>query len=512
MQVEKKISSLSIRILRGRVNIGLAIIFLGAALINLGAFLYPPNNEREQLHIITIVFCIYIFIECRRYVMRTDAFGLIAPPFLASLAFAFLSFIFPVTVSIFIPAILFRFESSFYAQGTQLSQALIVVAIAIFFMWRGYSMGLPLAKKIRAKVTKSKLIRTEWRPKIAVLYGLQFLYLALVAISINLGIFGIASSEAARNQNSQILALLNYGVAGGSLSLMLLLLVYFTRRANGSGSLGFQIICMALFGTHLIVGALSGFKSQLVFPFIMLFMAQFLANRRINLSYVAMGGVALLVAYLVIEPYRVYLNENNIRGQSNVMELADAFLKSKIYRDAYLNHADSMFAQISSRSDLNLVTALGIQAADHGIVNEGYINSMKESIYLSPILAFIPRFIWSTKESYSTGTWFNQIVMGNSGDSTTSVGMGPVAFFYFIGDIFGVITGFFFIGLIQALIFDGIGKIGAGGVIIYLGTMGILVLLPGDVGPALTGLIRILPIIFIAQLILLNKEISKMKH
>lgn len=505
-KIEEDNTDINIRVLRRRVNLGLMTIFIGAAVINVAALIFPPDNQRENLHLAASIFCIYIFIECRYYVIRSDAFGLLAPPFLASFAFAFLAFIFPVTVSVFNPEVLFRFESLFSSQGTQLSEAIVYVAIANFAMWRGYRVGLPLAKKLRVALTKAKWIRMNWKPNVLALYVMQFIFLVLVVVSINLGVFGIASSEMARKNNGQIVELLNYGISGGSLSLMLLFIVYFTRRANSIRSLGLQLICLTLLGMHLIIGALSGFKSQLVMPFVMLYMAQFLATRKTNMKYVAMGAGALLVAYLVIEPYRAYLNEYNIRGQSGVGELSNAFQKSIVSSREYSVGEESVFSQISSRFDLTLMTALGLQAADAGIVNQDLVNKMAESVYLSPILAYIPRLIWPTKDTYSSGGWFNQLVIGNTGDTGTSVGMGPVAFMYFLAGSFGVIVGFFIIGFIQVLIFDGIARIGAGGVVIYMATIGTLVFLPSDVGPALTGLMRLIPILFIMQMILLSKK------
>jgi hypothetical protein len=495
--------------LRTRVLWGLGALFLGAGAVNVAAYLWHPDNEREYLHLVAFVFCLYLFFECRRHVLRSDVFGLLAPPLLSSIVFAFLSFILPVTASLRDSYILFRFDRYFFEPITQISQALAIVAIATFCMWRGYGLGASAARRVGIGAKRAGFLRKEWKPRMLPLFAMQIVFIFLAVTSINLGVFGIASSAEARQQNIQLLDLLNLGMAGGSLSLLLLLTVYFRRRANRYNAYGLGLLCLALIVVQLVFGALSGFKSQLVMPFLMLFVAQFLATRRIKITYVAMGVAALFVAYLVIEPYRAYLGETGLTGKADVQTLAEAMQYSAKERAGLSASSDPLATQIATRFDLTLMTALGIQTADAAILDEGLIANMAESIYLSPVLAFMPRFIWSGKGSYTTGGWFNQLVLGDSENETTSVAMGPVAYFYFMGGIFGVVIGFLAIGFMQAVIFEGVARVGAGGVIIYLSTISTLVMLPSDIGPALTGMLRMLVIALVVQMVLLMPDASR---
>jgi hypothetical protein len=122
------------------------------------------------------------------------------------------------------------------------------------------------------------------------------------------------------------------------------------------------------------------------------------------------------------------------------------------------------------------------------------------------VLAFVPRFIWQNKPVYSRGVWFNQEVRGRWNDDRTSVGMGPIGFLYMAGGVVGVAMGFFALGLLQALIFEGIGRVGAGGLIIYLSVATTLVMIPSSFGLALAGVLRMLPIAFAAQWALLRRR------
>jgi hypothetical protein len=124
---------------------------------------------------------------------------------------------------------------------------------------------------------------------------------------------------------------------------------------------------------------------------------------------------------------------------------------------------------------------------------------------LAPILAYLPRAIWQSKPSYSRGVWFNQEVRGHRNDEVTSVGMGPIGYLYMAGGIVAVVLGFMGFGILQSLIFEGIGRAGAGGLIIFFSVASTLVGIPTSFGPAVTGVLRMLPLAFVAQWLLLRR-------
>jgi len=83
--------------------------------------------------------------------------------------------------------------------------------------------------------------------------------------------------------------------------------------------------------------------------------------------------------------------------------------------------------------------------------------------------------------------------------------MGPIGYLYMAGGIFAVILGFTGFGMLQAIIFEGIGRGGAGGLIIYLSVASTLVGIPTSFGPAVTGVLRMLPLAFVIQWLLLSR-------
>ncbi|TCT03971.1 hypothetical protein EDC64_108137 [Aquabacter spiritensis] len=247
------------------------------------------------------------------------------------------------------------------------------------------------------------------------------------------------------------------------------------------------------------VGAFSGFKSQLAVPFIVIAAAAFVVLKRIKYQYIIYGILALIVAYSIIEPFRSYLGRNPNVQPDSVSEMVDVLQKSYGERDRYQRAETPVLLSITSRLDVLGQTAVAIDYVDAGRLDPTIAEWMAEAIYLSPILAFLPRAFWPDKPSYSTGVWFNQHVRGSWYDSRTAVGMGPVAYLYLVGGLTGVLLGFFCIGILQAVIFEGVGRAGPGGLIVYFSVAMPLALLPTDLGVVLTSLIRMLPIAFLAQ-------------
>lgn len=370
-------------------------------------------------------------------------------------------------------------------------------------MWRGYSACGPTAVKLRNWLASKSIIRKQWVVRLGPLYATQLISLALVVLSIRLGVYGIASSLEARTQHASLIAWIDIGLAAGTLSLVLMFVHYYRLRSEGRLSMRYRAACLLLLCIHVGVGALSGFKFQLIQPFIVIVLSQFIATQKVSRTIIAVAAGSLIFAYLVVEPYRAHLDAANIRGASNIATLSKAVSEAVIYGGLPVSDVP-LGTQIASRFDLVQMTALGMQAKETGQLDEKLTDSMLESIVLAPVLAYVPRFLWESKGSYSTGSWFNRQVVGNLDDETTSVGMGPVAYLYFIGGTSAVLIGFFVIGVVQRLAFAGVAMAGAGGVIIFLALIPALVILPSDIGPALTGILRILPIAVAAQAIFLG--------
>lgn len=479
----------------------------GAAAISIFGAIAIQSQSGPTFHLLIAALSLYLLVECVLHLRRSDVFGLLAPPFLASMLHFYLAYVMPSAGALLDPWILDRFAQYFSSQSDQLSETALLVGLAGFFMWRGYGLALPWARGLRRSLQRSKMLRAALDPSLLSVLVLQFGYFVLVASAISLGVFGMTGSVEQRERHLDLLELLNIGVAGGSLSLFLLLTFVFRRRAQGHQEPLLSFVCVFLICLHLLAGAMSGFKSQLVTPFVMLAFAKFIATRKISLAFIAAACVSLFVAYQVIEPFRAYIGSSQIQGASDVASMIEALQKSQEQKDLMHRSDLSWGTQVVSRSDLLGMTAVGIAFSTGTPLLSRKGEEFAESLYLSPALAYVPRALWPGKPSYASGVWFSNNALGKWNDTTTSVGMGPIAWLYILGGSVAVALGFLGIGMLQAIMFEGFGRAGAGGFIVFLAAMTPLVMIPTDVGPAWIGILRILPIAFVAQFFLLRAHI-----
>ena len=486
---------------RTAARVLVALVFLGTAIFALYGSLTLRDGAYNQLLVAAI--SLYLFLECWYYLSRCDDFGLLAPVFLASIAHFYLAYLLPTAGTIVDPWIQARYDEYFRSFQDDIGDALLTVGLSAFCMWRGYYFGTGFGRRFGSRLRSVSALRQEFRPRLGAAVAVQLGYLLVVSYAIALGVFGISSSAAAREANLALIDYLNLGLAAGSLSFLLLMTHLFRRLDAGEFVPLLRVGCIAMTIMHLLVGAVAGFKSQLVMPFVMITLASFLVRHRISFVYVIGGLAALLVAYQVIEPYRAYLGRNSVSGGADMTSMIDTLQKSWEQRDLGYQSDVPVGTQILQRFDLTSMSAIGLaQFGDDPLAIEKG-REMAETIYLAPLLAYAPRALWPGKPTYQTGAWFNQYL--GTFDNDTSVGMGPIAWLFMVGGTAGVIVGFFCIGWLQALVFEGFARAGAGGIVVFLAAANVLVLLPTEVGSSFVGMMRLLPIAFVAQWALLQQ-------
>ena len=483
-------------------------MFGAICLINLCAF-FAEASPLPFTHLSAAILALYLLSEALRYLRRSDAIGLMSPAFLALIFHFMSSYLMGITVSVFFPSEgMLRFAVWLPSLDNALSSTLILAGFAAFCMMRGYVIGQPLARMLRRSVEATPLLRRDLRLAFSLVLGVQIFYVLLVFYAINRGVYGLLSTAETRERYLDLVQFLNLALAAGTLSYFLILLRYFVRRAAGRASSFETVGIGALIALQVILGAMSIFKSQIVLPFLIGGLAYFLVNRRVPMQFIAYSCIALGVSYLVIEPFRSYLNLSDTQPASVTEVVNTAFLSFELRDQLATGNELSLLEAITYRIDLTGMTALALDYVDRGHLTDEMRAEFQDSILLAPILAYVPRAVWRDKPIYAPGTWFNQNVQGRQNDLSTSVAMGPIGYLYMAGGLIAVALGFLGFGIFQALIFDGFARAGPGGIIVFFCVAGPLVTIPSSYGPAVTGMLRILPIAFIIQMIFLRKGVS----
>ncbi|MFT7577823.1 MAG: hypothetical protein ACI9XZ_004226, partial [Alphaproteobacteria bacterium] len=300
------------------VQVGVGVLFLGTTFILFMGYLFEDEQSSSMFPLIAAAFSFYLFVECQIFLRHVAAFGILSPVFLASILHFYLAYVMPSAASLHDVWVLDRFANYFVSQSEQLSEAMVLIALAAFCMWRGYYAGLPAAGALREHLRRVRSLRQDLRPALLPVLGLQIVYFGLIAFAIGRGVFGIASTVADRQANLALLYGLRSGIMAGSLALFLLLTYVFRRRVDGNPERVLTAISIVLIVLNVLTGAMSGFKSQIVMPFVTLAFAKFVAVQRLPLMYPLAACLALVLAYQVIEPYRAFLHSHSVSGRTDI--------------------------------------------------------------------------------------------------------------------------------------------------------------------------------------------------
>ena len=248
-------------------------------------------------------------------------------------------------------------------------------------------------------------------------------------------------------------------------------------------------------------GFLSGFKSGVVMPFIILGLAYYSQRGRFPRWLAPAIVVAVMAAYAVIEPFRVTRSQDaGFSGTSigGIMTAIPSIDTISLNDDS----ATPTWVLFLMRSNLTYVASLGIEYAANHELPEGSPEFLS-NIILAPAHALIPRFLWESKSLQNIGLWYSSEVLESSASSST--GMSAVTYLNFAGGPLAVIVGFLIVGIFQRGLFDGLRHFGGGGLIVLFGLLSTLTIIDNAFNTFLIGIIRTLPIMVFLQYLLLPR-------
>ena len=457
------------------------------------------DTVRFEFVLLNVVLFVYVIWEIWRNA-RTDRWRvLVQPAVLASLLHFFGSYLLP-NLRYMDDSTFPRLHQGLLFSSTDvvehLNVAMWAILLAVFAMWRGYRsrFALRVARNARAFLASKRLIRTEIRLNFVAIFILAFISIMALFLKVELGVFGYSSTAQSLETMASVTAWLKLATDGGVLVLLVLSLAIFsTRYKNNRGVLLLFILILAL---QVITGFLSGFKSQVVIPMVIVGISYYVLKGRIPYKWIGVAIVMLVLSYQVIEPLRSIINNSTNFNNQNIGSIVSAVFEAvgKGKDEA----APSAVVNVFARRDMTTFTAQSFLFKDKfGVPDDA--PDFLGGLLLSPINAFVPRFIWSGKRTENTGYWYNVTVMGALPINRTSVAMGPVSYAYFAGGYLGVFLVFWLIGFIQRITFETFTRIGLGGWLIYLGLFSSLVMIPSSVGGMLAGFFRVVPFIIFAQ-------------
>jgi hypothetical protein len=365
--------------------------------------------------------------------------------------------------------------------------------VAAMSLWLGYWSLLAQAAASKGPVAYLRLKYFE--PVVRMKgWGLP----ALVAVSllcrlvqVQLGVFGYSAEYDRLIELGSVTQYLAMGASFGKLALVVATIDYYSPQRGIRTERWF----VAILAYEMGFGFLSGFKSAVVMPIIIIALCQYLRLGRVSKIWLIAAPIALAMAYAVIEPFRVALNQDLGFKGTSISTILDTMSSTS---GPAASDDSSLALSVMGRMNMTYSASVGISFADSAeTMPEGSPDFLGD-LLLAPVHAWVPRFIWADKALGNIGLWYTQVVMGN--DIMSSTAMGPFTYLYFAGGTIAVVLGFLFLGVMQRLLVVLTNPtISASGAMVYLGMLSAVVLVDTAFNSIIITICRELPLLLIMQ-------------
>jgi hypothetical protein len=487
-----------------------AVFFGAAGVVVLVCERVGAISVRLGFAILTVLLLAYLWtqiLQLRR--VHADRW-LLNPVVLCSLVTFFMNFGYS-------NALYFFPEDTLIALGLQLEvtpamfKLMWLVLLGAIAMWLGYWSRLAAyLSNTRNRKNFSKILQTSNRLHP---WGLPILLIVCLTsrlISIQLGVFGYSSNYDRLIEMGGVTQYLTLGSSLGKLALVVIGLQYYANQP----SLKTKTLFFVTLGFELIFGLLSGFKSQVVMPFVIGGICQYLMTNSVPKKWLLWVVVGMFAAYQIIEPFRDAKNSDKYFQGVTIGEISevmiDAFFKEQKQVDD--NAKVSTALSFMARSSLAYAGSLGIGYADRVASLPPASPKFLENIFLAPLHAWVPRLIWTSKPVGNLGLWYSREVSGNY-ESLSAMAMSPFTYLYFAGGAVAVFMGFLFIGMTQRWFFFTLQPtVYLSGAVVFLAMLTPVVVISDGLNDLIIVLARELPLLLIVQRIIYRRRDVPVVH
>ena len=481
------------------------IVFGRVLTLILAGLFYAALSSRlitdfEGLGVYTVLLLGYLGVEIKNLWSREPELFWINPVVLASILTFALAF--GVTnILYFMPDDVVALVGLQPIATPWMNQLMLLVVLGACAMWVGFSSGI--GRSLGQMLQRSRVLRKWISSSVCVnpLTIAVFLTISFIARlwMISLEVYGYSSSY-------EILvaaaAYTQYFTMAESLGRFALVAVAIQCFSSPRSSLADRQILWYVLGFEVAFGFLSGFKSAVVMPFIIVGLVYYSQRNRFPRWLMPAVVVGVMAAYAVIEPFRAARNENTSFSGTSVDAIMTAMPSLGTIWAGYGGEGASTALSLLARNNLTYVGSLGIEYAANNELSEDSPEFLRNIIF-APAYAFVPRLLWDTKPMQTTGLWYTNEVLGFRIYSSTA--MSPFTYLNFAGGPFAVILGFLIVGIVQRGLFEGVAGFGGGGLIVVFGLLGTLANVDSAFDTFFVGVFRFLPLLIIVQYLLLHR-------
>ena len=376
-----------------------------------------------------------------------------------------------------------------------------LVLLGAIAMWLGY--WSPLAARLSGAGMQrraSRWIRKSPRPRALAVPLLLLTAVAARLLQVRLGVFGYSSSHEQLSALGGITQYLGMLASLGLLALVLAALTYFWQPGSARNK-GWLVAALVI---EVAFGLLSGFKSQVAMPFVIVGICQYVRNGRLPATWIAGFLVALVFAYGVIEPFRNAIRADG-GGQRSFAQIAGTMATAQSGHDTERAGDAPTWVKILARSSLTLDGSVGIEYKDSREAMPEGSPKFLTNMLLAPAYAWIPRIIWTEKPVGNLGLWYTRVVMKRNVLSATA--SGPFTYLYFAGGILAVMVFFGLLGIVHRVFFFLLTPSEKpAGALIFFAMLQTLTNVPTALDGMLVDMFRTLPLLVLLQFALFRRS------
>lgn len=481
----------------------LAVLVGGGGLLLLQLSAVDLLASRDVFFALTVLVLLYLSLEVQRLRLVHPERWLLNPVVMCS----FLTFVLGYGVT----NVLFSLpkeELELVGLVPEVTPAMVtlmwLVLVGAVAMWLGYwsQFAARLGNKAAVHKFKRRFLPHSNTLSSLALPGLFAVSFTARLVQIRLGIFGYSATYDQLINFGSFTQYLAFGAGLGKLALVLAALQFFRGNSSRQGMFWFY----GLLVVEILFGFLSGFKSAVVMPFVIAAFCQYLQTGRFSKNWIIFVFVGIFAAYAVIEPFRAARNENANFSSNSLDSIVSTMIGASGTTGSDTTKQVGTLLAAASRSNLTYIGSFGIEYANNQASLPAGSPDFLGNLFLAPFHALIPRVIWNTKPLGDLGLWYNQEVIGNSHFSSTA--MGPFTYLYFAGGFIAVFLGFFFIGVIQRILFFLLQPaFSVAGAAVFLAMLGTLVSIDSSFNGIIITLCRELPMLLILQFLLFRRSL-----
>jgi len=447
----------------------------------------------------TLLLAGYLVAEIRNIFKQDPYLAWINPAVFASLATFMLTFVF-TNVLYFMPDNLVSLVGLQPVITAWMNQLMFLVLLAACAMWIGYNSVA--GRIISQTLQKSRLLHLCIAPseninKRAVIV---FIIINLIARlwAIKLGWYGYSASTELLSSGANFTEYFNIADWIGKLVLLVVAIHYFSLSYPMVSD---RTLLWLMLSYQVVFGLLSGMKSGVVVPFIIVAIAYYCQKNRFPLWVVPAVVASVFAAYTVIEPFRASRNENAHFSGKSLGSIVSTMTNVNKISEFESTKVAPTWLSVLARLNLTYIASLGIEYAANNKLPDDRPHFLR-NILLAPAHAIVPRFLWNEKPLQQDGLWYTKRVLGVDVFSATA--MSPFTYLNFAGGPLAVILGFLFVGIIQRGLFDGLRSFGTGGLIVFLGLLSTIGTIDNSFNTVIIGIIRYFPMLIVAQYVLMQ--------